>query len=81
MTDTSKLLLYMKPTCPYCRRVQGYMKESGIKLAEVDITAQPEARDELVRVGGKAQVPCLLIDGEPMYESEDIIQFLAAEVA
>ncbi|MDU3117838.1 MAG: glutathione S-transferase N-terminal domain-containing protein, partial [Finegoldia magna] len=26
--------------------------------------------------GGQDQVPCLFIDGKPMYESMDIIKFL-----
>ncbi|KXB32941.1 hypothetical protein HMPREF3192_01310 [Atopobium deltae] len=30
----------------------------------------------LAEKGGKSQVPCLFIDGEPLYESDDIIQYL-----
>ena len=33
---------------------------------------------ELIRVGGKQQVPCLFIDGKPMYESLDIVEWLRA---
>ena len=33
---------------------------------------EPEAARTLHAVGGKVQVPCLFIDGEPMYESADI---------
>ena len=36
----------------------------------------PDAADELARVGGKRQVPCLFIDGKPLYESLDIIKWL-----
>ena len=39
------------------------------------------AEQRLVELGGKAQVPCLVIDGEPMYESDDIIAWLAENVA
>ena len=31
---------------------------------------------ELVTIGGKKQVPCLVTNGEPLYESMDIIQHL-----
>ena len=65
--------LYIKPTCPYCQKVLRFMEGRGIELALRDISADPEAREELVRAGGKAQVPCLFIDGAPMYESDDII--------
>ena len=35
-----------------------------------------EDRLELIRVGGKQQVPCLFIDVKPMYESLDIVEWL-----
>ena len=50
----------------------------GITLK--DIHASAEADAELVRVGGKRQVPCLFIDGEPLYESLDIIAWLEREL-
>lgn len=73
--------LYIKPTCPYCQKVLRFMEGRGIELALRDISADPEAREELVSVGGKAQVPCLFIDGTPMYESDDIIAHLKEHAA
>ena len=35
----------------------------------------------LMEVGGKRQVPCLFIDGAPLYESSDIIDWLRANCA
>jgi glutaredoxin len=32
-------------------------------------------------VGGKHQVPCLFIDGDPMYESDDIVAWMKRELA
>ena len=32
--------------------------------------------EQLVSIGGKRQVPCLFIDGKPLYESLDIIKWL-----
>lgn len=53
------------------------MRQHDIELPLRDITSEPGARDELIRVGGKAQVPCLFIDGAPLYESDDIIAYLS----
>lgn len=75
------LVLYVKPGCPYCHKVEAYMEQHHLELAEKDIVHDPDACDELVRVGGKQQVPCLFIDGKPMYESDDIIEYLAAHEA
>ncbi len=71
------LKLYVSDTCGFCRRVKQYIDEVGRTDVEyVNISQSQEAADELVRVGGKMQVPCLFIDGNPMYESLDIIQWL-----
>lgn len=77
---TTYELFYM-PTCPYCRKVLGFTREHGIELPLRDITAEPAERDRLEREGGKVQVPCLFIDGKPLYESEDIIEYLAGTLA
>ena len=72
-----KLALYKKDTCPYCQRVMKYINESGrTDIIYRDILQDPEAERILVTVGGKKQVPCLFIDGTPMYESLDIIKWL-----
>lgn len=70
------LVLYMKPICPFCVKVLNFMKERGIVLQQRNISVDAEAAETLVRVGGKRQVPCLFIDGEPLYESSDIIAWL-----
>lgn len=73
--------LFIMEACPYCRKVQLYMKKNGIELPQRDITREPGAREELLERGGKVQVPCLLIDGEPLYESDDIIAYLGRTFA
>ena len=71
------LELYKKDTCPYCQRVMKYINESGrTDIIYRDILQDPEAERTLVTEGGKKQVPCLFIDGTPMYESLDIIKWL-----
>lgn len=72
-----KLELYKKDACPYCRRVMSYIEQSGRTDVEYkDIIESDENRRRLVEVGGKQQVPCLFIDGDPLYESMDIINWL-----
>lgn len=67
--------LYIRHTCPFCQKVLHFMKSRGIEVPLRDISADPEALETLVRVGGKQQVPCLFIDGAPLYESDDIIAY------
>lgn len=67
--------LYMKKACPYCQKVLRFMDANKINL-DVRDTLQPGNQDDLIRIGGKKQVPCLVIDGKAMYESDDIIAYL-----
>ena len=73
-----KLELFKRDTCPYCVKVQRFIEGRGLGSAveQLDITASEQARARLVEVGGKQQVPCLFIDGQPLYESSDIIAWL-----
>ena len=73
------LKLYMLETCPYCRKVINEIESSGRTDIEFHNIRQNEGdRQELIRVGGKQQVPCLFIDGSPMYESDNIVDWLRA---
>ena len=75
--------LYYYDACPYCQKVLRVIDRMGIKdkITFKNILQSQEAADTLVRVGGKRQVPCLFIDGAPMYESDDIVTWLTREFA
>ncbi len=73
-----KLELIHKWQCPYSARVRDFIDEQGLK-DQIDYTEINEvegAKDKLSQLTGKSQVPCLVIDGEPMLESGDIVQWL-----
>lgn len=71
------LELYKKDSCPFCQRVMRVIEEQGRDdIAMRDIVEDDANRRRLVEVGGKQQVPCLFIDGNPLYESGDIIAWL-----
>lgn len=72
------VVLYMRPQCPYCKKVMNYLNSTGQKIPVKDIGQDPQALQELIQIGGKKQVPCLFINGRPLYESNDIIQWLKA---
>ena len=74
-----KLELYKMDTCPFCRKVMRAIDELGRTDIEMhDIIESAEDKARLIRDGGKMQVPCLFIDGKPMYESDDIVAWLRA---
>ncbi len=72
-----ELHLYKFDTCPYCQKVLREISESGREDVILhDIHKSEEDYEYLVENGGKSQVPCLFIDGKPLYESGDIVAWL-----
>jgi glutaredoxin 3 len=70
-----QLTLYHLQSCPYCARVRDFLKSEHIEVPMKEIRENPAYRDELIKIGGKGQVPCLVIDGHALYESMDIIKW------
>ena len=73
----SELTLFYKEDCPFCIRVINYLKKIDKEIRLKNILENPDAKKELLSIGGKTQVPCLLIDGKALYESLDIIRWLS----
>lgn len=73
-----KLELYYFPECPFCQKVLRAIDNLGVAdvIELKNIHADENARQTLIAVGGKQQVPCLFINGEPLYESGDIVDWL-----
>lgn len=71
--------LYYKESCPFCKRVTRFMDNVGV-TCEMKDTLVSDNAEELMEIGGKTQVPCMIIDGNPMYESMDIINYVKNRV-
>jgi len=76
-----ELVLYKFDACPYCLRVMRALKKLDVAVTLRDTMREPDARDALISATGRTQVPCLFIDGEPLFESADIVAWLEAHVA
>jgi glutaredoxin len=79
--ETLDLELFKKDSCPFCQRVFRTVARLEVPVRMRDIRHDPEAARLLVEVGGKRQVPCLFVNGKPMYESADIVRFLEQKLA
>ena len=71
-----ELILYQFRSCPYCRRVLRVVDDLGLDIELRDTAEVSRWRTDLRERTGRTQVPCLFIDGEPMFESSDIIAWL-----
>ena len=72
----NELVLYYFDECPFCKKVLRFLDNKDFDVKYKNIHTESKAYDELIEVGGKSQVPCLTIDGKPLYESDDIIFWL-----
>lgn len=70
------VILYSSKTCPYCHDVDAYLKSVNKEVETKYIDGNPELRQELKNKGGKIQVPCLFVDGTPLYGSKNIIEWM-----
>ena len=70
--------LYHFESCPYCRKVRNYIDQIGVRsqIKFHDIMADPASAEKLQKINDDDQVPCLVIDGKPMLESDEIIAWL-----
>lgn len=77
------LALYYYDTCPFCQYVLDIIEQLKIEETIIfkNIYKEQKYMLELIEMNGHRQVPCLVIDGEPMLESVDIHQFLASKFA
>lgn len=75
---TPLLELYYFDTCPYCQRVIKTIDELKVKVDLKDIHENLSDLQKLTYVTGRKTVPCLFIDGVPMHESQDIMNWLRA---
>jgi glutathione S-transferase len=73
--------LYYYEQCPFCVRVLRKIHELGIKkITYRNILENPQYHQLHVQKTGRSTVPCLYIDGNPLFESIAINQWLSDNV-
>lgn len=56
--------VYSTPTCPYCKLAKDYLKEKNIAFEDIDVAANSDAAQEMVKKSGQMGVPVLEINGQ-----------------
>lgn len=56
--------VYTTPTCGFCHQVKGYLGQRGVPFTEYDVSRDPQAATEMVRLSGQRGVPVVVIDGQ-----------------
>lgn len=71
--------VYMTPTCGFCHQVKAYLSQKGMSFTEYDVSRDPQAAAEMVRLSGQRGVPVVTIDGQVVvgFNQPQIDQLLA----
>lgn len=72
------LVLFKYDACGYCQRVMAVLRDLELSVELRDTLLERAHRAELAERTGRTQVPCLFVDGEPLFESADIVAWLDA---
>ena len=67
---------YYYEECPYCRKVMRVIDELKIQVNYCNTRKEANHLNKLMKDTGLSQVPCLYIDGKPMFETSDIMNWL-----
>ena len=66
--------IYTKPTCGFCHMAKRVLTAKGFSFTEVNITAQPEKRAEMIqRAKGGSTVPQIFIGGKHVGGCDDLM--------
>lgn len=70
----SKVELYTKGYCPYCRRAKALLTDKGVEFIEYPIDKQPELRDVMIeRANGGHTVPQIFIEDQHVGGCDDLV--------
>ena len=61
-----QVIIFSTPTCSWCRKVMGYLKENNVKFKEVDVSRDQKAARDMVRKSGQQGVPQIWINNYPI---------------
>ena len=75
-----EVMVYTSPTCPYCHQAKEYLRQKGVPFTERDVSRDPGAAREIVRLTGQVGVPVITIDDHviPGFSPQRLEQILAS---
>ncbi|HLD16451.1 MAG TPA: glutaredoxin 3 [Coxiellaceae bacterium] len=72
------VVIYTKPTCPYCIRAKALLDHKGVRYTEISIQGDDAKRQEMIEITGRHTVPQIIIKGEAIGGCDDLQALEAA---
>ncbi len=79
--NTTDLKVYWRPGCSSCVKVKEFLSQQGVEFESIDVSARPEAMNELLELGVKS-VPVVSRGREYVFAQalEDVSKFIGKSV-
>lgn len=58
--------IYSTPSCQYCKQAKDFLASHNVAYEDINVAADPVAREEMVTKSGQLGVPVFDIDGQIM---------------
>ena len=68
----AQIVMYSTSWCPYCARARSLLTRKGVSFLDIDIEAQPEQREQMIRRSGRHTVPQIFIGERHIGGSDDL---------
>lgn len=72
MSESVKVEIYTKPTCPYCIRAKNLLQKKNVNFIEYDVSNEAAQDAMTIRANGRSTVPQIFINNEPVGGCDDI---------
>ena len=68
-----QVTIYIKPTCPFCKKALMVLKREGVKPNIIDITNNNNLRSQMVCESNRTTVPQIFVEGKHIGDCNEII--------
>ncbi|HXU77054.1 MAG TPA: glutaredoxin family protein [Methylomirabilota bacterium] len=59
-----KVRLFIKPYCGWCHKAMHWLDARGVEYEQIDVMADENAYDEMIRISSQDLAPVIDVDGE-----------------
>ncbi|MEC4749495.1 glutaredoxin 3 [Methylomicrobium sp. Wu6] len=67
-----KIIIYTTKICPYCIMAKRLLDRKGVSYTEINVDADPDQREEMMRKSKRRTVPQIFIDDRHIGGFDDL---------
>ncbi len=72
----TKVIIYTKPSCPYCDMAKKLLTEHHFSFEEIRIDLDDSKREEMIRLSHRRTVPQIFINGQSIGGYDDLAELV-----